>query len=384
MHILIAPNAYKNSLSAGAAADAIRNGILQSKLVCTCECFPVGDGGDGTAELIIQHCGGRIVNVDVHDPLGRKIRSSFGLIDKENTAVIEMADASGIRLLKANELAPLIASTYGTGELIKAALDFQVKKIIIGIGGSATVDGAVGLLQALGIRFLDSKGRSLSNLPERLVDLVEIDLSGLDKRILQCELAVLCDVENTLLGENGAAAVFGPQKGATSEQVKKLETALAKFRDITFQKTGFDMAAIKHGGAAGGVAAGVAAFLQATLVNGIDYFLQITGFDEQLKKADIVITGEGSIDSQTLLGKGPYGVAREAKKKNVPVIALAGKVPATHDTRLQEFFDSLIDIGHGPSDLSTALQSTGADLQRTAEAIGNLLAIQTLKNKKIH
>ena len=384
MYILIAPNAYKNSLSAAVAAEAIRNGILQSKLDCTCECFPVGDGGDGTAELIIQHCGGRIVNVDVHDPLGRKIGSSFGLIDKENTAVIEMADASGIRLLKANELAPLIASSYGTGELIKAALDFQVKKIIMGIGGSATVDGAVGLLQALGIRFLDAKGKSLSNLPERLVDLVEIDLSGLDKRILQCELVVLCDVENTLLGENGAAAVFGPQKGATAEQVKKLETALAKFRDITFQKTGFDMAAIKHGGAAGGVAAGVAAFLQANLVNGIDYFLQITGFDEQLKKADIVITGEGSIDSQTLLGKGPYGVASEAKKKNVPVIALAGKVPATHDTRLQEYFDSLIAIGHGPTDLPNALQSTGADLQRTGEAIGNLLAIQTLKNKKIH
>ena len=370
-------------MSAAVAAEAIRKGILQSKLDCTCECFPVGDGGDGTAELIIQHCGGRIVNVDVHDPLGRKIRSSFGLIDKENTAVIEMADASGIRLLKANELAPLIASTYGTGELIKAALDFQVKKIIIGIGGSATVDGAIGLLQALGIRFLDAKGKSLSNLPERLIDLVEIDLSGLDKRILQCELVVLCDVENTLLGENGAASVFGPQKGATDDQVKKLETALAKFRDITFHKTGFDMAAIKHGGAAGGVAAGVAAFLQANLVNGIDYFLQITSFDEQLKKADIVITGEGSIDSQTLLGKGPYGVAREAKKKKVPVIALAGKVPATHDTRLQEYFDSLIAIGHGPTDLSSALQSTGADLQRTAEAIGNLLAIQTPKNKKI-
>ena len=212
MNILIAPNAYKNSLSAAVAAEAIRNGILQSKLDCTCECFPVGDGGDGTAELIIQHCGGHIITVDVHDPLGRKIRSSFGLIDKDNTAVIEMADASGLRLLNANELAPLNASTYGTGELIKAALDFHVNKIIMGIGGSATVDGAVGLLQALGIRFLDAAGKVLSNLPETLVELVEIDLTGLDKRILQCELVVLCDVENTLLGENGAASIFGPQK----------------------------------------------------------------------------------------------------------------------------------------------------------------------------
>jgi glycerate 2-kinase len=381
MNILIAPNAYKNSLSAAVAAESIRNGILQSRLDCICECFPVGDGGDGTAELIIHHCGGRIVNVDVHDPLGRKIKSSFGLIDKENTAVIEMANASGLRLLKAHELSPLNASTYGTGELIIAALDYHVKKIIMGIGGSATVDGAVGLLQALGVRFLDAEGKNLTNLPQRLVELVEIDITGLDKRIFQCELVVLCDVENALLGENGAAAVFGPQKGASEDQVKKLEIALTKFRDKTFQKTGFDMAAIKHGGAAGGTAAGVAAFLQAKLVNGIDYFLQITRFDEQLKKADIVITGEGSIDSQTLLGKGPFGVARDAKKKNLPVIALAGMVPTTHDIKLQAYFDSLIAIGHGPSDLPTALQSTSADLHRTAEAIGNLLAIQTPKNK---
>jgi glycerate kinase len=382
MNILIAPNAYKNSLSAAAAAESIRDGILQSKLKCTCECFPVGDGGDGTAELIIQHFNGHTITVDVHDPLGRKIRSSFGLIDKDNTAVIEMADASGLRLLNANELAPLCASTYGTGELIKAALDCHVKKIIIGIGGSATVDGAVGLLQALGVRFLDASGKILSNLPERLVELVEIDLSGLDKRILQCELVVLCDVENTLLGENGAASIFGPQKGATADQVKKLETALTKFRDITFQKIGYDMAAIKHGGAAGGTAAGVAAYLQAKLVNGIDYFLEITGFDDQLQKADIVITGEGSIDSQTLLGKGPFGVARDAKKKNIPVIGFAGKVPATYDIKLQEYFDSLIAIGHGATDLATALQSTGADLQRTAREVGNLLAIQSLQNQK--
>ena len=257
MHILIAPNAFKNSLDATAAAEAIRKGLQQSKLKCTCECFPVGDGGDGTAALLIQKCGGKIVPAEVHDPLGRKIRAGFGLIDNGKTAVIEMADASGLRLLRREEYDPLHANTFGTGELIQRTLDKGVNKIIIGIGGSATVDGGTGILRALGVRFLDANGKILPNLPADLAGLESIDLSGLDQRISHCALTVLCDVENPLLGEEGAAKIFGPQKGATEPVIKKLEAALTKLREIMFRQTGKDLAVIKQGGAAGGVAAGM-------------------------------------------------------------------------------------------------------------------------------
>src|SRR4051812_14826116 len=226
MHILIAPNAFKNSLTAAEAADAIRTGLMQSRLSCTTEVFPIADGGDGTAELIIRKCGGTEVSADVHDPLGKLITAPFGLIDHLNTAVIEMADASGLRLLKNNVFDPLHATSYGTGELIKHALDKRVNKIIIAMGGSATVDGGTGILSALGTRFLDAKGTVLDEIPRTLIDLANIDTSAIDQRIYRCSLVVLCDVDNKLLGKNGAAAVFGPQKGASEEQVVVLENSL--------------------------------------------------------------------------------------------------------------------------------------------------------------
>jgi len=376
VHILIAPNAFKNSLDAAAAAEAIREGLQQSKLKCTCVCFPVGDGGDGTAALLIQKCGGRIVPVKVHNPLGRKIRAGFGLIDSGSTAVIEMADASGLRLLRREEFDPLHATTFGTGELIKSALDQGAGKIIIGIGGSATVDGATGILQALGVRFLDAAGKVLSNLPEDLTAQESIDLSGLDKRISHCALTVMCDVENFLLGEEGAAKVFGPQKGATGPAIKKLEAALTKLRDVMFRQTGKDLAAIKHGGAAGGVAAGLRGFLDAKLVKGIDYFLELTGFEQALQQADLVITGEGSLDEQTMRGKGPFGVALRAKTKNIPVIGLAGRVAAVADAPLRQYFDELLTIGSASVELDLAMKNTAQDLRRTARELGNRLAVK--------
>ncbi|HEY6505817.1 MAG TPA: glycerate kinase [Chitinophagaceae bacterium] len=376
MHVLIAPNAFKNSLGAAEAAGAIREGLQQSKLSCSTHCFPVGDGGDGTGELILQHCDGIVVPAEVQDPLGRKIISSFGLMDNGKTAVIEMANASGLRLLKTNEADPLHASSRGTGELILHALDKEVKKIIICIGGSATVDGATGMLQALGIGFLNKNGKELDNLPEDLTGLDSIDESAVDKRIAGCEIVVLCDVENLLLGENGAAAVFGPQKGASPADVKKLEASLSVLRDVVLKQAGKDMGIIKHGGAAGGMAAGLAALLNAELVNGIDHFLSLTGFDKAIGKADIVITGEGSIDIQTLQGKGPYGVAKKAKQKGIPVIGLAGKVPPEISAELQEYFNLLLSINHEPTDLLEALRNTRVNLTRTAKLVGDMLAMK--------
>ncbi len=375
MHILISPNAFKHSLTAEEAASAIRKGLMQSKLDCTCECFPIGDGGDGTAKLIIKKCGGYHISAEVHDALGRKINASFGLIDKGKTAVIEMADASGIRLLQPEELNPLHATSYGTGEQIKSALDKGTEKIIIGMGGSATVDGGAGMLKALGVRFLGSNGVELVNLPASLTELVSVDLMGLDKRIRETEVIVLCDVDNMLLGKQGAAAIFGPQKGASVEDVHKLDAALSKLAEVTLQQTGKNISEIKYGGTAGGAAAGLYAFLDAKLVNGIDYFLQLTGFDKALENSDLVITGEGSIDEQTLQGKGPFGVAYCAKLKGLPVIGLAGKVPLERNVNLQKYFDVLLPIGHQPFDLQTALVSTADNLIRTAGELGDLLAI---------
>jgi glycerate kinase len=376
MNILIAPNAFKNSLNANDVALAIQQGLALSSLDCISTCFPIADGGDGTGSLIIEKCKGKVIEKEVHDPLGRKIKASFGLIDNGQTAVIEMADASGLRLLNKDELNPLKASSYGTGELVKFALDAGVNKIIIAMGGSATVDGGCGILNALGISFLNTSGESLTANPKGLTEMVEVDISALDKRILNCEIVILCDVDNELLGLRGAAHVFGPQKGATPEAVKLLDAFLKNFAAISSRQTGTDMAGIKHSGTAGGAAAGLHAWLNAQLVNGIDYFLSLTGFDQALKNCDLLITGEGSIDKQTLQGKGPYGVAVKAKKANIPVIGVAGKIPLEHNEELSQYFDVLMPINNDLGDIDTAMKNTRENLIRTGKMIGDLMAIK--------
>jgi glycerate 2-kinase len=317
-----------------------------------------------------------MISVVVHDPLMRKISSSFGLTESGKTAVIEMANASGLRLLHSNELDPLHTSSFGTGELITDALDRGVNKIIMCIGGSATVDGAVGLLQALGFRYLDKDKKALANMPETLVDLETIDFSEVDARMKQCKIVVLCDVKNVLLGKEGAAAVFGPQKGAEPGDVKKLEASLAKLSDIVFNQTGKDINTIESGGAAGGMAAGLAALLNADLVNGIDYFLSLTNFGDALEQKDLVITGEGSIDLQTLQGKGPFGVAKRAKEKEIPVIGLAGKIPPGRIEALDQYFDVLLSINAEETELSYALAHAKQNLKSTSKKIGDLIAEQ--------
>lgn len=374
MNILVAPNAFKNSLAADAAAEAIVKGLQQSRLSCTCTSFPVGDGGDGTAVLLLKHLNGKIINKIVHDPTGRKINSFFGLTE-DKTAIIELADASGLKLLQKNEYDALHATTFGTGELIKYAVETGAKKIILCIGGSATVDGGIGIMQALGAVFFDEKGNVLDRSPSGFINLADIDISKINKSIYNTELIVLCDVENNLLGENGAATVFGPQKGASKEDVKQLEACLTKLRDVVFRKTGKDMAVLKRGGAAGGVAAGMQIFLNAKLVNGIEYFLNATGFDKALQQADLVITGEGCIDTQTLQGKGPYGVAKRAKEKSIPVIGLAGKVPLTEDKHLGEYFNVLLPISNEVMDIETAMKHTYDNLLRTSKLLGDILSL---------
>lgn len=371
MHILIAPNAFKNSLTATAAAAAIEKGFQESTLPCTTQCFPVADGGDGTGTLLTQVLQGIFIEATVKDPLGRDRKTLMGLLDQGQTAVIEMAAASGLRLLQTDELDPLHASSYGTGQLMQKALDRGVTKMILCVGGSATVDGGVGILEALGIRFLNQTGEQLTRMPESLVQLAAIDLTHLDPRIRQTEINILCDVTNPLLGEKGAAAIFGPQKGADQDAVQKLEASLTRFHDLVLQTTGIDMQLIPHGGAAGGTAAGLSALLGANTVNGIEQFLDLTRFDAALAQADLVITGEGSIDMQTLDGKAPFGVAMRAKKKNRPVIALAGSILAEPHPELADCFDVLLSINPQPVDLATALASTAHNLEQLSTALAN-------------
>jgi len=355
MKIVIAPNAFKNSLTADAAATAILQGLRESRLDFIGECFPVGDGGDGTGDLLIKKLDAVRIETTARDPLGRQRQASFGLA--RDTAIVEMASASGIRLLSREELDPLQALSTGTGDLMRAALDHGSCHIILGMGGSATVDGGAGILTALGIRF---NGEN-------------IDLSGLDPRLATTHITVLCDVNNPLLGPYGAAAVFGPQKGATPEAVQQLEARLQNLAELIHKTTGKDIAAVPKGGTAGGAAAGLYGLLDAELVNGIDYFLQLTGFDEALDNADWVITGEGSLDEQTLQGKAPYGVAIHAKRKGIPVIGLAGRLPQ-NTQRLDEFFDVLLPINQRLLHPAEALKHTAANLTATAKALGNLLA----------
>jgi glycerate kinase len=376
MHILIAPNTFKHSLDTFQVAEAIRQGLEKSRLAATYTLFPIADGGEGMLDILVQHFQGHKKEVRVQDPLGRQVPASFGLIRDGQTAVIELASASGIKWLRAEELNPLAASTFGTGQLMRAALDLGVRDFLIGLGNSATVDGGTGLLQALGIRFLNAAGLPIATGARGLAELATIDRSSVDPRLAGCRIRVACDVDNPLLGDQGAARVFGPQKGADAALVEVLETYLSRLREVALTHTGQDMAAARHGGAAGGTAAALAAFLSASLVPGVEHILELTGFSHQIATADLLITAEGEINTQTLTGKGPYGAARQAREHLVPVIALTGQLPAGLDLEKFDLFNAVFPISRGPVKLEEALQTTAADLKRTAWQIGNLLHLK--------
>jgi glycerate kinase len=308
----------------------------------------------------------------VKDPAGREITAGFFITGKESTAIIEMADASGLRLLQPGEKNPMLTSSFGTGQLMKAALDNHVKKIILCIGGSATVDGGCGILAALGVVFLDKNGKELQPIPADLLHLHAVDISSLDVRLKHTPVQILCDVKNPLAGSNGAAAVFGPQKGADTDAVTLLENMLQNFSALTESTTGKDIRSVTGGGAAGGTAAGLFGIIDAQLFSGIDYFLSLTDFDTALQKADHVITAEGSIDRQTLEGKGPAGVAVRAKQKCIPVTGFTG-MPAPRDG-FQELFDEIICINPPGIDPEEAMRSTYQHLMHAAKDWGNNVA----------
>ncbi len=377
MRILIASGAFKQSLSASQACQAIERGLRESGLSADTLQLPIADGGNGTLDAFLA-VGGERATATALDPLGRPIQADYGLIDDGRTAVIEMALASGLELLKAAELDALAASTTGTGMLMAAALERGARRFIIGLGGSATSDGGMGCLQALGLRLLDAEGRELAVGigGGGLADIARIDDSQLDARWRDVEIVIASDVDNPTLGENGAARIFGPQKGADAAQVALLERNLRHCFTLIHEQSGVDVRDVAGGGAAGAFAAGLMAFFTCEMTSGIDLVLRHNGFQDKLTGCALVITGEGKLDAQTLSGKGPLGVARLAGGRDIPAIAFCGGL-AVDEARLREAgVTAALPIVDAPMSLEAALADAEGLLQRAARRLGYLLRLR--------
>ncbi len=377
MKIIVAPNAFKGSLSAREAAHVMAGAIKEILASADVEEIPFSDGGDGLLEVLSDLFGGEIVEVEVRDPLWRRISSEICVVEEMGLCAIEMAKASGLALLKDSERDPTKTTTYGTGELIRYALDRGAEKLVIGIGGSATNDGGMGMAAALGVRFLDKEGKELEPIGGNLIHIKDIDISGLDPRIERIEVEVVCDVDNPLLGENGAARVYGPQKGASEEQVEELERGLENYAKVVKEKLGKEVTSLPGAGAAGGLGAGLYVFLGATLRKGIEVMKGLVGLDEKIKGADLVLTGEGKLDSQLFFGKGPFGVAECALENNVPCIAIVGSIEEGLDELGKIGIVASFSICPGPVSLSQAMENSREYLRRaTREVIRFFLRIR--------
>ena len=372
MKIIVAPDSFKGSLSSIQAANAIEKGIKKAaqnyKEPVEVIKVPMADGGEGTVEAIVSANGGRIITTQVLDPLGREVDSFFGVLP-DNTAVIEMAAASGINLLSEDERNPIKTTTYGTGQLIKKALDYGCKRIIIGIGGSATNDGGVGMAQALGIRFLDKEGNQIGFGGGELYKIEKIDTSLLDPRIFDTSITIASDVKNPLCGPNGASAVYGPQKGATPEMVEILDRNLEHLAAVIKKQLNKDVLNVPGSGAAGGLGAALIAFLEAEFCMGIKIVMELVQLEEKIKNADLIITGEGSTDYQTMFGKVPLGIAKITAKYNKPVVCISGSLGKGYEELYQEGIEALFSIVNRPMSLEEAMSEVEQLLERIARDV---------------
>lgn len=378
MKIVIAPDSFKESLTALEVAQAIQTGFVRIFPQAEFELVPMADGGEGTVQSLVDATGGILQKVAVSHPLAGGVQATFGLSGESKTAFIEMAEASGLHLVPSEQRNPLKTTSFGTGELIKAALDCGVQKILLGIGGSATNDGGVGMLQALGASFRNAQGQEIGFGGEQLADITLIDLSQLDPRLAQVEIEVACDVNNPLCGEQGASAIFGPQKGATPEMVQQLDTALAHFADKVQQQLGLNIADYAGAGAAGGMGGGLLLLPKVRLKSGVQIVVQATQLAEKIQTADFVITGEGRMDAQSIAGKTPVGVANVAKQFGKPVIAIVGSLRADYPVVYQHGIDAVFPILHEIKGLAETLQAGRENLISTAENVARLLKINPL------
>ncbi len=373
MKIVIAPDSYKESLSALEVATAIEQGFSEIFPDAQYVKLPLADGGEGTVEAMVAATEGRIIHVNVTGPLGEPVNGFYGISADEQSAFIEMAAASGLELVPSARRNPLQTTSWGTGELIRHALDAGARHIIIGIGGSATNDGGAGMVQALGAKLLDEQDTQIAQGGGALETLVRIDISALDPRLAECRIEVACDVTNTLTGEKGATAVFGPQKGATKTMIPRLDGALEHFAQIIARDLDIQVLDLAGGGAAGGMGAALYAFCGAQLRQGIEIVTDALKLDQQVADADLVITGEGRIDSQTIHGKVPVGVARIAKRYNKPVIGIAGSLTADVGVVHEHGLDAVFSVLYTICTLEEALDNAGENVRMSARNIAAVL-----------
>lgn len=372
--ITVAVDSFKGSLSSREVAEAVARGVNSVLPQCEVRWVSIADGGEGTVEALVHTLRGEVVEVEVADPLMRRIVARYGVVDGGTTAVMEMAAASGLPLLSEEERNPLKTTTYGTGEMIADALCRGCRKILMGIGGSATNDAGVGMMQALGFRFFDAEGEELSGGGEILSRIATIDDSGVMPQLREAEITVACDVTNPLYGEQGAAYVYAPQKGADRAMVEQLDRGLRNFAEVVRRHNGEDIASLAGAGAAGGLGGGFKALIGANLERGVDMVLRAIRFDDIVSGSDLVITGEGRIDRQTVMGKAPSGVLRVAQSHNIPVIAIGGAVEMCEELE-QSAFVAILPVVAGPIALERAMQRdvAAANVERTACQIARII-----------
>lgn len=375
MKVVIAPDSFKESLSAYEVAVAVEQGLCEVFPEAEFVKVPMADGGEGLVHSLVNALDGEVITQIVTGPLGEKVEGFFGLIHEGKTAVIEMAAAAGFHLVSQEARNPLQTTTFGVGELILAALNYKVERIILGLGGSSTNDGGAGMVQALGGKLLDVSGCEIGFGGGALANLHSINLEGFDVRLKNVGFEVACDVDNPLLGEEGASAVFGPQKGATAQMVRVLDQNLRHFASVIEKELGKSVSAIPGAGAAGGMGAGLIAFLPCQLRKGIQIVVEATGLEDHIKDAALVITGEGKIDSQTIYGKTPIGVAAVARKHNIPVIALTGTLGPGYEAVYQHGISTVFSIVPGITTLENALENAYQNIVSTTRNIASVLAI---------
>ncbi len=374
MKILIAPNTYKGSLNAVKASECIQKGLLRVFSRADLIIHPIADGGDYTLEVITKKIQSEIIAVQSVDPLGREIDARYAVL-KDKSAVIEMAVASGIHLLKSEELSPAETSSYGTGILINDAVKKGCQRIFLGVGGTANMDAGAGILKAMGFRFLDKNNSELHGGGGYLMDLSKIEYPANYQELQKIEFIILSDVDNPLTGENGAARVYSPQKGANKEMVEKLEKSLRRFAEIILRDTGKDITELRSGGAAGGTPAGLFPFLNISITDGTKKILDMTGFRKDLDDCDIIITGEGKLDEQTFYGKAPFIVAQIAKQENIPVFFIAGMASVPLPEKAEEYFNAVFSKCNKPSEIDLSMRNADVWLTEFSEQIGKLISL---------
>ncbi len=372
MRVLCCPDSFKESMSAVEAAAALARGVERVWPDADVVSCPLADGGEGTVSALMAAMGGELLQIPTSDALGNPIVGTIGFVPERNLAVVEVASACGIELIPPDRRDAEAASTFGVGQLLLAALELGAREVIVGLGGSATTDAGSGMLAELGVRFRDADGVELSPGGASLERLAEVDISGLDARLAGVRWRAACDVDNPLLGSEGAAVVFAPQKGASPESVVRLDAALSRWADVTEDALGVSVRDLPGAGAAGGLGAAFVAFLAADLTPGIDLVLDAVGFESLVGGVDVVFTGEGSVDSQSSSGKVPWGVARRAAQVGVPVIVFGGRVDP--DVEIPGVTE-LVSILHDVTDLSVALEQGTENLERAAATVCRLLGL---------